>query len=69
MAEGVETAEQLAFLAKESCDEVQGYLIGKPRPIEEYAEVTGRRPERQLKFCPPFSETGADSPSTLRVAG
>jgi len=24
--------EQLAFLAREACDEVQGYLIGRPRP-------------------------------------
>ncbi len=41
LAEGVETKEQLEFLASESCDEVQGYLIGRPRPIEEYAEITG----------------------------
>ncbi len=42
LAEGVETKEQLAFLAKESCDEVQGYLIGRPLPIEEYAALTGQ---------------------------
>jgi diguanylate cyclase (GGDEF)-like protein len=43
LAEGVETQEQLAFLAKESCDEVQGYLIGRPMPIENYAALVGRR--------------------------
>jgi len=42
-AEGVETQEQLAFLAREACDQVQGYLIGKPRPIEDYAEVIGKK--------------------------
>jgi len=42
MAEGVETADQLAFLAREKCDEIQGYLIGRPRPIEDYAELVGR---------------------------
>lgn len=41
-AEGVETKEQLAFLKRESCDEIQGYLIGKPLPIEDYAEATGK---------------------------
>jgi EAL domain-containing protein (putative c-di-GMP-specific phosphodiesterase class I) len=42
LAEGVETKEQFAFLQKESCDEVQGYLIGRPQPIEEYTALTGQ---------------------------
>jgi len=41
LAEGVETEDQLAFLSREACDEVQGYLIGRPRPIEDYAELVG----------------------------
>jgi diguanylate cyclase (GGDEF)-like protein/PAS domain S-box-containing protein len=42
VAEGVETKEQLAFLSDEACDEVQGYLIGRPGPIETYADTVGR---------------------------
>jgi diguanylate cyclase (GGDEF)-like protein/PAS domain S-box-containing protein len=42
VAEGVETKSQLAFLAREACDEVQGYLIGRPQPIENYSELVGR---------------------------
>ncbi len=42
LAEGVETKEQLGFLAKESCHEVQGYLIGRPLPIEHYGALIGR---------------------------
>jgi EAL domain-containing protein (putative c-di-GMP-specific phosphodiesterase class I) len=42
VAEGVETQEQLAFLSDEACDEVQGYLIGRPGPIEHYAGTVGR---------------------------
>jgi EAL domain-containing protein (putative c-di-GMP-specific phosphodiesterase class I) len=37
VAEGVETAEQLAFLREEGCDRIQGYLIAKPL---ECAEAT-----------------------------
>lgn len=42
VAEGVETQEQLSFLADEACDQVQGYFLGKPAPIEAYAEWVGR---------------------------
>jgi diguanylate cyclase (GGDEF)-like protein len=46
-AEGVETQAQLDFLTHESCQEVQGYFIGRPCPIADYAEVVGRTPARQ----------------------
>jgi diguanylate cyclase (GGDEF)-like protein/PAS domain S-box-containing protein len=39
LAEGVETAEQLAALVKEGCDEMQGFLIGRPRPIDHYRDI------------------------------
>jgi diguanylate cyclase (GGDEF)-like protein/PAS domain S-box-containing protein len=42
IAEGVETREQLEFLSAEACAEVQGYLVGKPMPIEAYAAAVGR---------------------------
>jgi diguanylate cyclase (GGDEF)-like protein/PAS domain S-box-containing protein len=42
VAEGVETQEQLSFLADEGCDVVQGYFIGKPAPIVQYGALVGR---------------------------
>jgi EAL domain-containing protein (putative c-di-GMP-specific phosphodiesterase class I) len=42
VAEGVETQEQLGFLSEEGCDAVQGYFIGKPAPIGQYATLVGR---------------------------
>ncbi len=49
LAEGVETEEQRAFLAAESCDEIQGFLVGKPQPIDFYAEAVGRVAKRKRK--------------------
>ncbi|HVZ51536.1 MAG TPA: EAL domain-containing protein [Pseudolabrys sp.] len=44
LAEGVETEEQVRFLASEHCDEIQGYFVGRPMPIEDYAAAVGRLP-------------------------
>ena len=35
IAEGLETPEQLELLRREHCEEIQGYLIGYPMPLEE----------------------------------
>ena len=34
-AEGVETPEQLEYLRSQDIDQLQGYLLGRPRPPEE----------------------------------
>ena len=36
VAEGVETPAQLAFLRRHGCDLYQGYLLGRPVPIERF---------------------------------
>jgi len=36
IAEGVETPEQLARLREQNCDEVQGFLLGRAVPAEEF---------------------------------
>jgi len=39
LAEGVESAEQLAFLQANGCDMYQGYFRSKPVPAEEFVKL------------------------------
>ena len=50
LAEGVETKAQLDFLAAESCDEMQGYLLGRPYPIMEYSDLIHRNGAAETKL-------------------
>jgi diguanylate cyclase (GGDEF)-like protein/PAS domain S-box-containing protein len=51
LAEGVETDAQHASLVREGCDEVQGYLTGRPLPIADYAKLVGRQAIAQPKYA------------------
>ncbi|MBR0684732.1 GAF domain-containing protein [Bradyrhizobium manausense] len=56
VAEGVENAEQETFLRTHGCDEMQGFLIAKPLPANQMAELL--RP-MVLPVAPPLQpETG-----------
>ncbi|TCD22482.1 EAL domain-containing protein [Pseudomonas sp. IC_126] len=39
VAEGVETQAQMDFLKEQGCDEIQGYLISRPVPAGQFAEL------------------------------
>ncbi len=46
VAEGVETVSQLDQLQTMRCDEIQGFLVGKPLTADAFAEMmTARKPE------------------------
>ena len=51
VAEGIETEDQLAFVRRNGCDEVQGYLIAHPMPSEAI--------DRLLRDRQGFSATGS----------
>ena len=44
VAEGVETAEQLAFLRESECDAIQGFFVSRPMPAEDITPEMLTRP-------------------------
>jgi predicted signal transduction protein with EAL and GGDEF domain len=42
VAEGVETLEQAELLREQGCDDIQGYLIGRPMPPDEFSRFLER---------------------------
>ena len=53
IAEGVEKESQVAFLAENGCDEMQGYLLGKPAPAYEIAAIARQHaPKREIVDAP-----------------
>ena len=46
VAEGVETQAQMDFLKSQRCDEIQGYLISKPVPVEQFAQLLREQVEK-----------------------
>jgi EAL domain-containing protein (putative c-di-GMP-specific phosphodiesterase class I) len=58
VAEGVETAEELAFLRAHRCDEAQGYYFSRPLPPDEFATLL--RSGIPEPVDPPHSGTGSE---------
>ena len=58
IAEGVETAEQAAFLLARHCTQIQGYYCGRPMPADDFSH----QHERPLGLVPriPASRTAVD---------
>ena len=52
-AEGVETAEELALVRKLGCSLVQGYIFGKPMPVEEARQFAAKGAATLPEQLPP----------------
>jgi len=52
LAEGVETAEQLAFLRARGCDHFQGYLCSRPLPADAFETLLRESCDRPLVALP-----------------
>ena len=58
VAEGVETAEQEAFLRAHACDEMQGFLFSKPVPPSSWPTCFAPRLCRSSTSSSPKPDQG-----------
>jgi diguanylate cyclase (GGDEF)-like protein len=61
VAEGVETEEERAFVESHGCDEVQGFLYGRPEPAVAATRLLERTRRRRRRF----STVGRSGPRPL----
>jgi EAL domain-containing protein (putative c-di-GMP-specific phosphodiesterase class I) len=57
VAEGVEVVEQLEFLRRQGCDQIQGFLFSKPLAPAQLADLLQNAPNLMLKI--PAAKTTA----------
>jgi len=50
VGEGVETNEELNALRRMRCDRIQGWLTGRPGPLEDFIEITIDRPVTRINM-------------------
>jgi diguanylate cyclase (GGDEF)-like protein len=63
IAEGVESAEDLAFLKDHDCDEAQGFYFSQPVPADQFADLLRKR----RFYCAPAIKQSARSVSALSI--
>jgi diguanylate cyclase (GGDEF)-like protein len=76
VAEGVETAQQLALLREMGCDQAQGYYVGRPLTRDDFetwvrhqaAKYGVEGAERRLRPRMPYALTELDSTETIVLA-
>jgi diguanylate cyclase len=62
VAEGVETAPQLAFIRAQGADSFQGYLFSKPVPAEAFAALLAAQPPGLTAPASRFTSTAPAAP-------